>query len=150
MEEALREMDGLLSLRRRALCEQPVYRGVSLPQLHILLILSERERMTVSELAALLSISIPSASAIADRMEENDLVSRERDVSDRRVVHISIADHGREVVDNLVGMQKDKVRRLLDMLTMEELDHVVQAMSAIRRAVERVQERQDPASAQAS
>jgi DNA-binding MarR family transcriptional regulator len=135
MESALGEMEELMSMRRRAMCEQPLYRGVSLPQIYILMKLLERGSMTVSELASLLSISTPSASSIVDRMEEHDLVTRSRDDVDRRVVHVDISAHGRAVVDGMMGMRRDITSRLLATMSDEELHHVVQAIEAVRRAV---------------
>jgi DNA-binding MarR family transcriptional regulator len=150
VHDALEELDVLISIRRRAICEQPCYRGVSLPQLHILMMVLERERMTVSEIASLLNISTPSASAIVDRMEEHGLVTRQRDEIDRRVVHVAISDHGRGAVDGFMGMQRDNVRRMLGTMTLEELNHVVCAMAAVRKAVARIRNEADLASAPAS
>jgi DNA-binding MarR family transcriptional regulator len=140
MESALDEMEALMSMRRRAMCGEPLYRGVSLPQIYILMMLLERGSMTVSELASLLNISAPSASSIVDRMEEHDLVTRSRDDADRRVVHVDISAHGRTVVDGMMGMRRDMTSRLLATMSDEELRHVVQAIEAVRRAVSRFDE----------
>jgi DNA-binding MarR family transcriptional regulator len=83
--EAGRRLESLMKLRRQALCNHPLPRAISLPQLSVLLTLKERGPMTVSDLATMLSISPPSASALADRMEEHGLIERERDAADRRV-----------------------------------------------------------------
>jgi DNA-binding MarR family transcriptional regulator len=137
IEQALSAVEDLGSARRRAICEQPLYRGVSMPQIHILIMLIERGPMTVSELAALLSISAPSASSILDRMEENGLVKRERDEVDRRVVHVDVTTHGRGVVDGMMGLHRDFTSRLLQSMSDEDLQHVVRAVEAVRKALGR-------------
>jgi DNA-binding MarR family transcriptional regulator len=135
--EALDEVEALISWRRRAICDQPLHRGVSMPQIYILITLLERGSTTVSELASLLSISAPSASSIVDRMEESGLVSRERDDIDRRIVHVAITERGRSVVDDMMGLRRDYTLRLLESMSDEDLNHVVRAVEAVRRALER-------------
>jgi DNA-binding MarR family transcriptional regulator len=123
-------------MRRRAICGQPLYRGVSMPQMYILITLLERGPTTVSELASLLSISAPSASSIVDRMEEHGMVTRERDEIDRRIVHVSISPKGRGMVDDMMGMRREFTSRLLESMSDDDLDHVVRAVEAVRRALE--------------
>lgn len=137
MERALAETEALMSMRRRAMCDQPLYRGVSMPQIYILVTILERGSMTVSELASLLNVSTPSASSIVDRMEEHDLVTRTRDDVDRRVVHVDISAHGRTVVDGMMGMHRDITARLLATMSDEDLGHVVRGIEAVRHAVKR-------------
>lgn len=138
VSEAFQHLDHWFSMRRRAMCEQPLYHQVSLPQMHILMVLLERGPLTVSEVAHLLSVSTPSASAILDRMEENSLVRRERDQTDRRVVHVSISERGRAAVDELTGVHRERVQRLLSVMTDEELRQVVRGMEAVGKALERL------------
>src|SRR5947209_7798484 len=125
VEEALARIHGLMSHQRRAFCSQPLHREVSLPQLHILMMLQEQGRMMVSELANALCISTPSASSIVDRMEEHGLVQRTRDVADRRVVHVEISDHGRSVVEEMGGVRRDQLQALFRTMTDVELRHVI-------------------------
>jgi DNA-binding MarR family transcriptional regulator len=135
LEAALTELDALMSFRRRAICNQPLHRGVSMPQIYILIMLLERGPTTVSELASLLSISAPSASSIVDRMEEHGLVIRERDEVDRRIVHVAISAKGRSVVDDTMGMRQDFTVRMLESMSDEDLHHVVRAVEAVRRVL---------------
>jgi DNA-binding MarR family transcriptional regulator len=135
--EALSQLDALMSLRRQAFCAQPLYREVSLPQLHVLITLREQGAMTVTELATVLGISAPSASSIVDRMAEHDLVERIRDETDRRVVHVRLSPRGQTVIEELVGLKREQLHRILAAMTEEELATVVAAMQAVRRALER-------------
>jgi DNA-binding MarR family transcriptional regulator len=133
--EALDHLDALVALRRRQFCTQQSFRGVSLPQLHILMTVQERRRMTVSELGQLLQISAPSTSAILDRMEEHRLVHRVRDAADRRVVHVEVSERGTEVVEGFIGMKRDEMRAMLDVMTDDELSHMGRALHAIGRVI---------------
>jgi DNA-binding MarR family transcriptional regulator len=143
VEEALARINGLMSYRRRALCAQPLHREVSLPQLHILMMLQEQGRMTVSELANALCVSAPSASSIVDRMERLRLVERARDAADRRVVCVEISDHGRRVVEEMAGVRRDQLQALFRTMTDGELRHVICGVEAVQRALARLHQSEE-------
>jgi len=138
--QAVTHVDALTAYRRRAMCAQPQHRHVSMPQFYILMTLQERGAMTVSELAHLLSVSAPSASSILDRMEEHGLVERVRDAVDRRVVHVGVAEQGRRMMEEMMGLKREQLQRLLESMTDVELEHVVEGAAAVDRALSRVGE----------
>jgi DNA-binding MarR family transcriptional regulator len=141
-ESALERVDRLHSRRRKAFCVSHVlFREVSLLQLHVLSMLEERDEMTVSQLAAVLNVSTPSASAVVDRLEENRLVERTRDLADRRVVRVSPTDRGRAAVGELVGMRRAETTRLLTAMTDDELGHMVAALNALERVLSEAESR---------
>lgn len=135
IDEAMSRLDALIARRRRSFCDQPIPRDVSMPQMHILIGLQERGPTTVSDLAVSLEISIPSASAIVDRMEDHGLVRRVRDEDDRRVVHVTITERGAQIVEEMVGLHREGACRLLGKMTGEELEHVTRALAAVQRVL---------------
>jgi DNA-binding MarR family transcriptional regulator len=143
--DALRHIETLASYRRRAFCAQPHLRDVSLPQLHILAMLKELGTMTVSEIANTLSISAPSATSIIDRMEEHGLATRERDREDRRVVHVRISQRGQVAVEEMMGMKRDRVHGLLEVMTDQELGDLIKGIEALQSALDRLQRTDVPA-----
>ena len=138
IEEALDRADALMAYRHRAMCSRRRLRHFSLPQLYALMELQAHGRMMVSEVAGVLGVSAPSASAILDRMEDSGLVRRERDVADRRVVWVEITDGGRDAVSELMGVHRAEMRELLQTMTPGELDDVVRGMAALQRALDRL------------
>ena len=64
---------------------------LSLPQLHTVHVLHENGPVTVSELAAVLGVSPPSASVMVERLVEKGLLSREPSRKDRRKVLVSVS-----------------------------------------------------------
>lgn len=140
IDQAVAQINALAAHRRRAICAQPRRRQVSMPQLYILMTLQERGAMTVSELAHLLSVSAPSASSILDRMEEHGLIERVRDDVDRRVVHVGITEPGSCLMEEVMGLKREQMQRLLDSMTDRELEHVVEGAAAVERALRRAQE----------
>ena len=140
IDQAVAQFNALGAHRRRAICAQPRHRHMSMPQFYILMTLQERGAMTISELAHLLSVSAPSASSILDRMEEHELVERLRDDVDRRVVHVGIAQPGLRLMEEMTGLKREQMQRLLDSMTDSELEHVVMGAAAMERALSRVSE----------
>lgn len=138
IDEAMSRLDALIARRRRSFCDQPIPRDVSMPQMHILIGLQERGPTTVSDLAVSLEISIPSASAIVDRMEDHGLVRRVRDEDDRRVVHVTITERGAQIVEEMVGLHHEGACRLLGAMTGEELEHVTRALAAVQRVLSEI------------
>lgn len=137
MDDIVNRVDGLMAERRRQFCAHPLHRGVSLVQMYILMALQERGPMTMSEVAALLQIAPPSASAIVDRLEEHGQVRRARDEVDRRVVRVEIAESGRHVVGSLMGVRQEEMRGLLAGMSDEELEAVHAGMLAVCNAIAR-------------
>jgi DNA-binding MarR family transcriptional regulator len=150
MGTALQQLEGLMSVQRRAFCSHLPQREVSLPQLHVLMVLQQDGPMTVSELAQLLHVSAPSASALLDRMEERSLVQRVRDLTDRRVVHVEMSEHGRSVVEELTWLKQDQLQRLLGAMTEDELRDLIGGVAAVRAALSRVDKARESAAQAAS
>lgn len=135
LDEVMDQIDELMSYQRRAFCAHGPHRELSLPQLFLLITLHERGTLTVSALAELLGVTAPSASALIDRMEERGLLGRERDAVDRRVVHVAITEEGHTLLDEMVGMRRDRLRQVLTRMDPDELRHVVGAVQGLRRVL---------------
>lgn len=80
-----------------------------LPIWHILLILSEFPKQTVSELASHSGLEISYISRIVIKVEERGFVTRIRSTDDKRVTYIMLAKAGREMIRKILP----KVRVLL-------------------------------------
>src|SRR4029078_3959677 len=93
--------------------------------------------LPMSQLAEALDVSQASATGIVDRMEQRGLVSRQRDEEDRRVTRVHLTDRGRQVIERLGAERRDRLSKLLDQLTDEELQAFLIGSRGIRRARER-------------
>lgn len=132
------QVAGLRSTTLQSFCAQHLHRDISLPQLCILMTVHERGPMTVSELAHLFMTSMSSASSILDRMEERGLVVRVRDGKDRRVVSVEVSERGRDVAEEFVGLKRDHLTRLLEVMTEAELTSLLAGLGALRAALARL------------
>ncbi|MBI2923780.1 MAG: MarR family transcriptional regulator [Planctomycetes bacterium] len=105
--------------------------GVSGPQVWALRTLVEEGRLTVGELATRMYLHISTVSVIADRLEKAGLVDRERSEEDRRVVHLSITPHGRELVRKAPVPPRARLPLGLDRLNTSDLLNLQAAMSQL-------------------
>lgn len=74
---------------------------ISGPQLFALLVLRERGSVTITELAQILEVSPPSASAMVDRLVEKGILTREHSREDRRKVLVEVSPAAAEKLDRL-------------------------------------------------
>lgn len=71
--------------------------GLTYPQYLVMLVLWERDGVTVSELGERLSLDSGTLTPLLKRLESAGLVSRIRDVDDERRVHITLTAAGRRM-----------------------------------------------------
>ncbi|GAC1656292.1 MAG: hypothetical protein NVS9B15_17400 [Acidobacteriaceae bacterium] len=138
-EELWEHFRTLMEYRLRTFCSQPFPREVSLPQIHVLMLLHHQGDTTLSDLARAFCVSAPSASSLVDRMEEHQLVQRVRDTDDRRIVYVRASERGTRIVEEMMGMQREQIQRMLNAMTDDEMRDLVRGLAAVRRAAERMQ-----------
>jgi len=109
--------------------------GLQLSDYEILSMLSEapRQRLRMSELAALVVQSRSRLTHTATRLERRGWVTREPALHDRRGVELVLTDAGARELVPLAVVHVDGVRRhLVDHLTRAQFAALGQAMSAVR------------------
>ena len=96
MERLTRQLFLTMKVVRERLDERLAAEGGSLPQWIVLRALSEAPRLSHRELADRMYLSGPTITHHLDRMEASGLITRTRDVADRRVVHVAMTPAGAE------------------------------------------------------
>lgn len=109
---------------------------ISLIHLNVLTILEDEGPSTMRGLAEALDVSQASATGIIDRMRQRDLVVRNRDDQDRRVVRVALTDTGRRLIDGVAAERRGRLAMLLGDLTDDELAGFLLGARALRRARE--------------
>ena len=66
--------------------------GLSLAHFEVIRTTAEKDSMTMKEVASLLHITPPSASALVDKLVEKELIKRLQPGKDRRTVEIALGD----------------------------------------------------------
>lgn len=91
--------------------------------------------VTLGDLAAAERVRPPSMTRLVSRMEELDLVEREQDDADRRVVRVRLTMPGRRFVDRSRTKKNEYLVRRLAGLTAAEAALLEQALPVLERLV---------------
>jgi DNA-binding MarR family transcriptional regulator len=80
--------------------------GLSFTQMKALFLLQERDEMTVKDIAARLSMSLPAMSRSVEGLVQRGFVTRREHESDRRSKQIALLPAGREVLDRITAARE--------------------------------------------
>ncbi len=104
--------------------------GLTTPQQLCLLLLRE-EALSVSALAKAVHLSASTVVGIVDRLEEQGMVYRERQSTDRRVVKVQITEKGQVLADNSPPPIQEKLMNGLSNLSEDKQNAIVRSLEEI-------------------
>ncbi|HUX85734.1 MAG TPA: MarR family transcriptional regulator, partial [Chloroflexota bacterium] len=105
--------------------------NITIAQLKTLLVLYERGHVSMGELATSLNTGVSTVTGIVDRLVDHGLVVRDEDRHDRRVVVGRLTAAGSELAEKLYVSQRDRMRLVLEQMTIEDLQLVIQASKVL-------------------
>ncbi|AVT31391.1 MULTISPECIES: MarR family transcriptional regulator [unclassified Plantactinospora] len=108
---------------------------LTLPQLKALLVLSAHGSIAGQELSTAMGVSLATMTGMVDRLVAQGLVTRREDPHDRRVRRIELSGPGRDLVDRFVTAGAEKMRRILDRLSDDELRTVAHCSALLVKAI---------------
>lgn len=111
---------------------------LTMPQLKMLMCIYSQGPQRVSEIAASVGVSQAVVTGVADRLVHRGLVERGGDPHDRRVVICSLTDEGRQLAHRLWESGIDRGRKLMEVMTLEELQLLRGAVEMLFGVLSRV------------
>jgi DNA-binding MarR family transcriptional regulator len=105
--------------------------GLTPAQVKVLLQLGAHRQMTVGEIAAGLTCSMPAASELVDRLVDAGHLVRASDPADRRRVLIAATPEAERISAHLREMREAQVRYALDQLEPEERPTFIKSLEAL-------------------
>lgn len=100
-------------------------------QLHIIMWLGKDGAHTMGELARRVAVTEKTITGVVDRLERDELVRRERDPADRRVVRVRLARPGEELFRRIDAGIASKLAGLLALLDPEDRQHLVRMVEKL-------------------
>jgi DNA-binding MarR family transcriptional regulator len=103
----------------------------TMPQLKIVIMLFIAGPMRMSDLAAELGVTLATATGLVDRLVENDMVVRESQPDDRRVVLCRLSATGQKIVSGIWESSRNNSRTLLEKMdddTLVKFTEVLETM----------------------
>jgi len=109
---------------------------VTMPQMKVLMLLRENGALRVGVLARHLNVSTPTITGIVDRLVRQDLVKREGDPSDRRVVLNVLTPKGEQLMERLRHRSDEELMRVIGSLSPGEADSLAQSLQLLTRILD--------------
>lgn len=100
--------------------------GITGSQFFVLQKINSKGRMTVSEVAEKLSVSLSAITALVDRLVQAGLVVRSRDEQDRRLVWLEATDQGREILGKCIESRRQVAVKYFGVLTEADLQKLLE------------------------
>lgn len=126
--KSLRRIIRAVDLYSRKLVTQT---GLSGPQLICLRQLAAQGPMQTSHLAEAVNLSSATVCGILNRLEQRGLVTRERQLDDRRRVLVSLSEAGQDTVDNAPPALHDSFLFKLRALSARQQDDIKRTLTKI-------------------
>jgi DNA-binding MarR family transcriptional regulator len=117
-----------------------VAEDVTLTQYRTLVVLASRGPQSLATLAEAADVTPPTATRMCDRLIKKDLIVRRHDRGDRRLVRLTLAKKGQELVDAVTKKRRAEIARLLDAIPPERQDALVDALQRLTAAAGEVPE----------
>jgi DNA-binding MarR family transcriptional regulator len=118
--------------------------NLTVPQLKSLFYVSRHGRVNLSGLASGIRVTPANVTGIADRLVEQELLTRLPDADDRRVLWLRLTEKGEALVANLREVRASEMRKILDRLSTENLSRLACAFNLLAQAAE-IHEEEEPA-----
>lgn len=95
--------------------------GLTMPQMVTLFAIRDAHTCRMSELADITQQSAGTLTGIVDRLIEDNLVGRVRDIEDRRVVQVTLTTTGEERVTRVERARHEDMSRMLEHFDLSQL-----------------------------
>lgn len=93
---------------------------ITMPQYLVLDLIETRGALKMSEIAAVMSVSLPAMTGIVDRLHQTAMIERCYDPKDRRLIRINLSVKGRKMVHKIRKQREDTISDVFGQLTEQE------------------------------
>ena len=107
------------------------FKKLSMLQLETLLFLKEHKNARMKEIASHLHITMPSVTSLVDTLVSIQLVSRQKEESDRRGVKLELTKSGMTLLKTAMEEKIKRVSTILDLISTQDKKHLVAILEQI-------------------
>jgi DNA-binding MarR family transcriptional regulator len=112
--------------------------GLQSAQYRVLGVLMKAGTLPVSEIGRRLYISKPYMTALIDTLIEGGLVQRQPDLTDRRVINITITEQGTKYLKQSVSLYKKDLKELLSILGDADLEDLCTSLESLKAILAKI------------
>ena len=97
----------------------------------------------MTELSISLTVSMPTITAMVDRLETANMVKRERNSVDRRVVQVRLTAAGKRELKKLSTIRKEEMEKILMNLSETEMNTFLGSIELVARLLTKARHQRD-------
>ena len=109
---------------------------IAIAHVVILDVLKEKESSTMGELAKILNLTMSAVTVIIDKMIELTLVKRERSKEDRRIVNVTLAKTGKDLMKKINEERESMTNEIFSVLTDKEKEEYLRLIRKVYESLE--------------
>lgn len=110
--------------------------SISHSQMEIMFLLYDEGKFTMSNLSKALLISKPNVTPMVDKLINNQFVERLPDEKDRRIIHISLTQKGRNFLDEERSIVEKSIEKKLESLSTEQLEILFHIFENVKKILD--------------
>lgn len=124
------EVMNLFRLNMKKIIEET---GMSAPQGMVIGLLHKNKKMKVTELSKHLHLSNSTVSGIIDKLEEQEVVIRERSTDDKRVVYVRISPKFEDIHKDFHKKIEKNIESILNQGSQEDLNKISEGLIIFKK-----------------
>ena len=113
---------------------------VTLTQYRTLVVLASRGPQSLADLAEAVDVTPPTATRMCDRLIKKGLIRRRHDRGDRRLIRLTLAKKGQELVDAVTKRRRVEISDLLEAIRPDQQAALVDSLQRLTAAAGEVPE----------
>jgi 4'-phosphopantetheinyl transferase len=131
VETVLKSASDIFRVMLPTLPREILMMDFTMPQLKALFLLFLNGAMRMSDLAADLGVTLATATGLIDRLVEKELITRESDPDDRRVVRCRLSESGEKGISRIWVSARERMRALLGEMSVTNLSALSRMLKAM-------------------
>ncbi len=133
LRRIMHNVEEIYKMTGPAVPEEWLSSDITVTQLRLLLVLQSLGAQRMSDLASHLKVTLPTATIEVNSLVRKKLLQRESNPQDRREVIITLSPEGQALTDKLLGSGQMAIRRLLEGLTLEQMQKAAEIAELLRQ-----------------
>lgn len=110
--------------------------GFTSSQCYSLIEILKAGSLTMNELSDKMNLDSSTMTRVIDKLVRDELIKRERDEADRRIMLVSLTDKGREAADKLNSSVNEYYKKIISSIPLGKADEVLSAVAILLKAFE--------------
>jgi DNA-binding MarR family transcriptional regulator len=144
IEGILKSANNLFRIMLPTVPKELLDMDLSMSQLKTMFLLFFKGPMRMSDLASDLGVTLATATGLADRLVEKEIVTRESDPGDRRVVLCRLSPSGEKSVSRIWETARNRMKDILGGMEAADLQALDQVLRAMLATAERAEKEHSP------